>query len=395
VTLSGVRQALVVFRKEIRDSARDRRALVAIAVSVLVGPAVIALMVNRVVDRQRRAEEVLIPVSGAEHAPVLVDWLRAQSGVEIAPGPGDPEAAVRDGDLDVVVVIDEDFADRFRRSRAAEVRVVADSSRSGARPQVERVLELLQRYSAEIGALRLVARGISPEAMTTLRVRELDVSTPQQRAAGILNFFGMFLLLSALTGSMQLATDTTAGERERGSLEPLLVNPVPRGALVAGKWLAASVAGLVAVVLTMGLCVLLLKWFLAPDLGIRMSLGPAQLGAIVVAALSLSPLSAALQTWIGTYSRSFKEAQSYVGVMMTLPVTAIGIVGALYPLEGQLWMYAVPLLSHYMLATRVLAGEALGPAAFVLTTTVSLAVTAIMLAFTTRLFRSERIIFGR
>jgi sodium transport system permease protein len=326
---------------------------------------------------------------------VLIDWLKAQAGVEIAPGPEDPEAAVRDGSLDLVLVIDEDFGDRFGRSRAAEVRVVADRSRDDARPQVQRVLELLQRYSAEIGALRLVARGVSPEATMTLRVREVDVSTPQQRAAGILNFFGMFMLLSALTGSMQLATDTTAGERERGSLEPLLVNPVPRGALVAGKWLAASAAAFVAVVLTIGLSALLLKWVLAPDMGIRVSLGPAQLAAIVVAGLSLAPLSAALQAWIGTYSRSFKEAQSYVGVLMTLPVTAIGLIGALYPLKGQLWMYAVPLLSHYLLATRVLAGETPGAAGFALTTVVSLAATAAVLAITTRLFRSERIIFGR
>jgi sodium transport system permease protein len=353
-------------------------------------------MVDRIAERQRQAEDVRIPVTGADRAPALVEWLASQPGVEIAPGPADAERAVRDGDQDVVVVVTEEFAERFRVSRAAEVWIVSDGSRESARPQVARVSELLQRYSAEVGALRLVARGIAPEAAATLRVRDVDVSTPEGRAAAILNFLGMFMLLSALTGGLQLATDSTAGERERGSLEPLLVNPAPRGVLVAGKWLAATVASLVAVLLTMGVSVLLLKRVLAPDIGIRLGLGPLQLATMVVAALSLAPLSAALQIAIGTYSRSFKEAQSYTGVLMTLPVTVIGLLGAIYPLSGQPWMYAVPLLSHYLLVTKVMSGALQDRAlAFLATTAVSLAVTALMLAVTTRMFRNERIVFGR
>lgn len=394
--VSPVRQLLVVFRKELTDSSRDRRALFAILFGVLVGPAVIAFMVDRIAERQRQAEDVRIPVTGADRAPALVEWLASQPGVEIAPGPADAERAVRDGDQDVVVVVTDEFAARFRVSRAAEVWIVSDGSRESARPQVARVAELLQRYSAEVGALRLVARGIAPEAAATLRVRDVDVSTPEGRAAAILNFLGMFMLLSALTGGLQLATDSTAGERERGSLEPLLVNPAPRGVLVAGKWLAATVASLVAVLLTMGVSVLLLKRVLAPDIGIRLGLGPLQLATMVVAALSLAPLSAALQIAIGTYSRSFKEAQSYTGVLMTLPVTVIGLLGAIYPLSGQPWMYAVPLLSHYLLVTKVMSGALQDRAlAFLATTAVSLAVTALMLAVTTRMFRNERIVFGR
>jgi sodium transport system permease protein len=395
VTRGAVRQAMAVFRKELKDSSRDRRALFAILFGVLVGPAVIAFMVDRIADRESSAEEVRIPVTGTQHAPALVAWLRSQAGVEVIPGPDDPEGAVRDGTADVVVVISKEFPERFRESRAAEVWMVADSSRDSARARVRRVGDLLQRYGAEIGALRLIARGVSPEAASTLRVRNVDVSTPQQRAAPILNFLALFMLLSALTGGMQVATDSTAGERERGSLEPLLVNPAPRWALVAGKWLAASAASFVAVLLTVGFSVLLLKQVLAPDVGVRVDLGTTQLMTILAASLSLAPLSAALQTTLGAYSRSFKEAQSYIGVLMTLPVTAIGIIGALYPITGDGWMYSVPLLSHYLLVTRVMGGHVPEVMALVSTTAVSLALTAVLLAFTSRMFRSERIVFGR
>ena len=390
-----LRQTRVVFWKELKDSSRDRRAVFAIVLGVLVGPAVIAFMVDRIADRERQAEQVRIPVVGAEHAPAFVDWLRSQAGVEVAAGPSDPERSVREGNDDLVVVIPKEFASRFRASQSAAVKVVSDGSRDSTQPQVRRVMELLQQYSSEIGAFRLVVRGISPEVVATLRVEPIEVSTAQQRAATILNFLGLFMLLSALSGGMQLATDSTAGERERGSLEPLLVNPVRRGALVAGKWLAATAASLIAVGLTMGFCVVLLKLVLAPDMGIRVSLGPPQLLVMIIAALSVCPLSAALQACVGTYSRSFKEAQSYMGILMTLPVTAIGVVGAIYPMNSQGWMYAIPLLSQYMLVKSVIGGQAPGAYAFITTTVVSLGLAALMLGLMTRLFRNERIIFGR
>ena len=390
-----LRQTLVVVRKELRDSSRDRRAIFALVFGVLVGPAVIAFMVNRIADRERQADRVRVPVVGAERAPALVEWLRTQPGVEIATGPTDAAQAVREGREELVLVVSNEFAERFRSLRAASIDLVSDGSRDSSRPAVRRVTELLGQYSAEIGARRLVVRGLAPEVAATLRLRNIDVSTAQERAAAILNFLGLFMLVSALLGGMQLATDSTAGERERNSLEPLLVNPVPRGALVAGKWLAASAASMVAVVLTMGFCVLLLKRVLAPDIGIRVRLGAPQLVDMMVAALSICPLSAAVQACVGTYSRSFKEAQSYMGVLTTVPITAIALFGALYPLNNQPWMYAVPMLSQYMLVKTVMGGGSPGMLAFVIATATSLGVAAVMLMLMTRLFRSERIIFGR
>lgn len=388
-------QLFVVCRKELRDSSRDRRALFALVFGVLVGPAVIVFMVDRIIDREREADHVRVPVVGAERAPAFVAWLKAQSGVEVVAGPADPAKAVRDGSEDLVLVVGDDFAERFQRVKPGRIDLVTDGSRNKARPVIGRVKALLQQYSAEIGALRLVARGISPEVMATLRVRELDISTAQERAAAILNFLGVFALAAALLGGMQLATDATAGERERGSLEPLLVNPVRRGALVGGKWLAATLASVTAVALTMTFCLLLLKRVLAPDIGIRIRLDAPQLLNLSIAALSLCPFSAALQTWIGTYSRSFKEAQSYMGVLTTLPITGIAVATSLYPVTGEPWMYAVPMLGQYLLVRGVIGGATPPWTSFLIATTVSLALATVLLALTARLFKNERIIFGR
>ena len=226
-----LRQAWVVFRKEVRDGSRDRRALLTLFFSALFTPVLLGFMMNRLADRQRELDDVQVPIVGMQYAPALVDWLNQQAGVEIVPGPVNAEEAVRAGE-EVVVVISPDFAKKFSSSAPAEVRIVSDSSRTTSRPKVTRVRTLFQRYSSEIGSLRLVARGVTPSIASPLQIEEVEVSSAQQRAAQILSFIPLFVVLAAFMGGMQIAMDSTAGERERGSLEPLLVNPAPRSVLV-------------------------------------------------------------------------------------------------------------------------------------------------------------------
>ena len=390
----ALRQAAIVLRKEVTDSFRDRRALMSIVFGVMLGPVMVVFMINRVADRQREAEDVRVPVVGMEHAPALVEWLRQQPGIELVSGPDDPEAAVRNQNEDVVVVIGKEFADRFRQSRPAPVRVIADSSRNAARPTVERVRRLLQAYGSQIGSLRLITRGVSPEAVTPLELDEVDVASAQQRGGQILAFIPMFIILAAFTGGMAIATDSTAGERERGSLEPLLVNPVTRGSLVTGKWLAAAFASSLTVGLTTLLSVAMPRFLPLADMGIRFSVGPEQVGGILAAVLPMCLFITALQSCISTLARSFKEAQSYMGLLIVVPMIP-GIMAALYPIGNQVWMYGVPVLGTQVLLTNVLGGRAPGPGAFATTAVVSVLVAVLLVRVTTRLFRSERIIFGR
>jgi sodium transport system permease protein len=388
------RQAMIVLRKELIDALRDRRALVSIAISVLFAPAIMAFAMNRIADRQREAEDIRLPIVGMQNAPALVAWLGQQSGVHVAAAFQDAENSVRNQTEDVVLVIPREFAERFRASRPAPVQIVADNSRNTARAKVDRVQRLMQRYNAEIGALRLIARGVSPAIVTPLRVEDVEVSSAQQRAAIILGVIPMFILVAAFTGGMQIATDATAGERERGSLEPLLVNPVPRGALVTGKWLAATCAAMVTVVLSALLCLLLLRFVPLQDLGVRFRLGPAELAGILLALVPLCPLTAAAQACIATFARSFKEAQSYMAILI-MAATLPAVLGSLYPLTSHAWMYPVPMVGQYALLTNVIAGRSPGPIAFAGAAITALAASALFLRITTGLFRSERIIFGR
>ncbi len=388
-----LRQAFIVCRKELKDSFRDRRALWSIVFSIVIGPVLIGFMMNRLADRQREADSVRIPIVGIDRAPALVNWLNQQSGVLVVEGPTDAEAAVRDQREAVVVIVPEDFAERFRASRPARLQVVADSSRNDVRSSVQRVSGLLQQYAAEIGSLRLIMRGVSPAAVRPLAIEEIEVSTAQQRAAQILTFIPMFIMVAGFVGGMQIATDSTAGERERGSLEPLLVNPAPRVAFVTGKWMAATLAAIVSVCLTTLLCAQLTRLLSLEDMGIRLEIGPEHVGPILLAAVPLCLFTAALQAAVATLARSFKEAQTYMGVLILAPMLP-GVVTSLYPLGNATWMYAAPMLGPYVLLTDVLGGRLPEASAFLASTGTCLIASAILIRITTGLFRSENIIFG-
>ena len=388
------RQVRVVLLKELVDSFRDKRALSSILLSILVGPLITGFMMNRIADRQKEADEVRVPIVGARNAPALVQWLSQQSGVVVATGPNDPEQAVREQSEYVVLVVPSDYADDFRSSRPASIKVVADSARSDTRAQVERVQRLLQQYNAEIGALRLIGRGVSPAAATPLKIQGVEVSTTQQRAAKLLSVIPLMVLLAAFTGAMQLATDATAGERERGSLEALLVNPVPRGALALGKVFASALAGMLAVMVTAGLCTALLRFIPLQELGMRFRFGTPHMVGLMAAALPMCLLTASVQSAVATMAKSFKEAQTYMGILILAPML-VGVMGTLYPIDHQPWMYGVPLLGQYILLTSVLGGYAPGPLAFAAAAATCVVCAVLMLRATVALLNDERIVFGR
>ncbi len=384
----------IVFFKEMLDGVRDRRSLMSVCISALLGPLLMGFMFNRLAERQREAQDIKIPVVGAERAPALMNWLEQQDGIEIVEGPQDPEEAVRERDEDVVVVIDDEFGKDFSEARPAEVKLVADGSRQTARPKVRRVRLLIERYSQQIAVLRLIVRGVSPALATPIRVQDIEVSSSQQRAATLLNFIPLFVVLAAFAGGMQIATDTTAGERERGSLESLLVNPVPRESIVIGKWMAAVVFSACSVALTFFLCLAVLQRIPLNEFGIRFSIGPLEILGVLAATLPMALLATGLQIFIATFARSFKEAQSYLGMLIMLPMLP-GILSVLYPLGNQPWMIPIPILGQHVLLADVLGGKAPELIWFGVAGFSALVAGLVCVYLTTRLFHKEKIIFGR
>jgi sodium transport system permease protein len=193
---------------------------------------------------------------------------------------------------------------------------------------------------------------------------------------------------------MQIAIDSTAGERERGSLEPLLLHPVPRGALAAGKWLAASAFGCGAVVCSMLLTIAVMRRVPWHDLGMRFAVTDGELLGLLVLILPVAFLLSAFVLFASTFARSFKEAQSYLGMLMLVPMIP-GMISTMYPLSNRPWLAPVPVVGQYALAADVLGGKAPGAGLYAVSAVSALCVAGVLVGFTARLLRRESIVFGR
>lgn len=393
-TSSPMTQALVVIKKELKDWSRDRRSILTVLISSLLAPGIIFFMFNSMASRQRSVEDITVPVVGAGNAPAFVDWLKQQAGVTITDGPQDAEEAVRSRREEVVVVIDEDFAKNFAASKPAQVRLVSDGSSQNSRPKIQRVRQMLQRYNGEIGSLRLIARGVSPGVAQAVQIEDVEVSSAQQRAAMVLGFIPLFVMLAAFTGAMGISTDSTAGERERGSFEALLVNPAPRISIAAGKWLAGTITAIATVMITAILLFSMFRYLPLQDLGIRFRLGaPEMLGTMAVV-LPLAPLIVAIQMYVATFAKSFKEAQSYLSFLMMAQMIP-GMMATMNPTGTKAWMYYVPWIGQQTLLTDVLGNKPISPFTFVIVGVVNITLAVIAIRAAAGLMTREKIIFGR
>jgi sodium transport system permease protein len=385
--------ARVVFAKEMRDALRDRRALLSLLVFPFVGPLLVAGMLSTLVERATSERQVRLPIVGAEHAPALVRHLDEQ-GVVAAPAPSDPIGVVRRSEAEAVLVIPKDYGAALREGRTARVELVVDESRETAQASVRRVKAVIAGYGRTVGALRLLSRGLSPELVEAVAVDAVDLSTPEARGAVLLHFVPMFVLLAAFVGGMHLASDTTAGERERGSLEPLLLTPASRRGLAFGKWLAAFGFASTTVVLTLSATMLSLSRVPLHKFGMAASFTLEQGLFVLACVLPLASLVTALQVLVASFARTVKEAQVYLSLMMFLPMLPAPFL-ALTPMRTTWLVAATPVLGQQAMLGALLRGEAVEPLAMALSAGISFALAGLSVMLTARLFGSERIVYGR
>lgn len=380
-----------VFRKEVIENARDRRALSsALLYGPLVGPVLFAALITVILGQQQEAAEktLQLPLIGAEHAPNLVRFLETQ-GVVIETPPQDPEAAIRDQTEDVVLRIPESYPARWLAAEPARVDLLFDASRQTAQTTVARVESLLQAYSRQVGVLRLQVRGIDPAVAAPVVVSQVDLSTAQSRAALLMAMLPYFLILSAFIGGMYLAIDTTAGERERQSLEPLLLAPVSRVQLAWGKLAATSLfasASLVICVLAFAVSMRLVP---TAEFGLDLRLPFAAVLVMVITVLPVALLASGAQTVVASFSKSFREAQTYLQFLILIPALPSVLI-AINPMKLELWMSAVPLLSQSLILTAVARGDTVAPQLILISMLSTTLLAAALGLVTARLFARER-----
>jgi sodium transport system permease protein len=384
-----------VFAKELRDTLRDRRAIMTVLVSsVLMGPLAMLLVARFVGGLEEKNARREVWLLGEEHAVGFVNFIQRQ-GFTIKHPPADFEDQMRSGAFEGAVIrLPDDFDDKVAHGRMVSVDLVYDASQKGGNGGTNTAQRMLRGYSQELGSMRLIARGVSPKLTRTVDINEFDLATTQSRGAQLLFLIPMFAMFACMTGAITVAIDVTAGERERGSLEPLLLNPVSITALIAGKWAVVALYGCAVVALTLCGFVIAMQFVTQETVVALFQFGPREFVIFASLLLPFAGLAASALMLVAAYGRTFKEAQTYASYLYMV-VALVPTFTTLMSIQPASWQNLVPALAQQLTMGRATRGEPIGFIDIAVPGLVCVVGALICLAVLGRLFHNEKVIFGR
>ena len=388
-----IRSAFIVFAKEVLDNLRDRRTLAsALIIGPVFGPALFAFAVNMSIEQSfENVEQTMeLPVVGAQYAPNLVRFLESEN-MDIIDAPGDRSAAIEAvtvGSSDVILVIPQDFGEQLADNIPARLEVLSDLANNEADREARRLRSALSRYDEQLAVIRLLARGVNPAVLRPLNIDEIDVSTPSGRSAMLLSMMTYFFIFACLMGGIYLAIDSTAGERERGSLEPLLSLPVTRGQLIIGKITATCLFMALSLVLSLLSFYVALKFMPLQQLGMTPNFGPPVLLAAFLLFTPFILLGAALMTLVASFTKSYREAQTWLSVLLVAPTLPI-LIASILTLRPRLELMFIPSLSQHLLLVDLVKNEPVNSLHVAISVTSTLLLGALLTWVCARLYRRE------
>ena len=391
-----MKKIFVIFQKEMLDNMRDYRSWVTGLFWALFGPLLLGGMIMLLGNtiRENVEEALVLPVAGAENAPSLIAFLEQQD-VIIQPAPADPEAAVIAGDINVALIIPEEYGDDFSAGETASVKLVFDSTRQSAMADINRAQNLLESYSNYIGLLRLSLRGVSPEVIRVVQVEEVDTATPQSQALIFLSMLPYFIIFAIFNGASPVIIDATAGERERGSLEPLLINPLPRGWVAIGKMISAMPFAVFNLIITLAGFAAVFRFLPMEELlGVQIGFDLGALTAVFLVCLPIVLLACAIQTLIASFAKTTKEAGTYlpfIGLIPSLP----GLALAFLPVKPDLWTMLIPTFGQQILINQFMRAEPISGMNVLVSAVLTILLSVVITFIAVKLYEGERIISGR
>jgi sodium transport system permease protein len=387
----------IVFFKEFRETMRDRRSLMLLVLFTLMYPVMLGVILNQQIKRVTKPERegIELAVIGAAQAPNLMAQLK-QKNVTVQPLGAMSEEAIgellRARKVVALLRITDKFAENYQAMRPARVELWFDSaSDNGARQRD--IEEVLQAYSSSLTSARLLAHGVSPATVAPIQLQRYDTGSNAARSAGLIGSILGFLFFPAFICGLSAAVDSTAGERERRSLEVLMSQPARAWELVVGKWLAAGSLAVIGITLELFLVHAILSWLPLEEIGMSWRVTTADLLLVCLVSVPLSLFAAAVQIAVAMNARSFKEAQSVLSFVLLVPMIP-GIAVSMLDLKTTLWMYAVPMLSNQTLLREIAKGEALGALPYVLTFFSAMLPALAAAAFASWRMKSERYVLA-
>ncbi len=389
MTMSSI---LTVFKKEMVDHLRDGRSILISMIYPLMGPLLLGLMFFFVGGGMRVNEgaPLVVPILHAESAPDLVRFLEKE-GATMQPLAGDVRGLVLGGRAAFALILPEHPA-AATRAVPLPVRLITNPARFDSIVATGRLVELLNAYQRETLRGRLRDAGMSADMISVLNIEQENIGRAAGPAVILLTMIPPFLIFTLFTGGVHVALDSTSGERERGSFETLMMNPVRRYEVLTGKLGATMVFTLMALGVQAVAFWVMLHAVPQESLGLIAPPSMLRLALVVSVCLPLVVLAAATQLLISAVTRSVKEAQTYLGLLPLVPGLA-GMVLALAPVHAQLVLAAIPTFGQTLLMGQLVRSEAVSAAFIGVTALATLAAVALLLLLGFRLYEREEILF--
>ncbi len=336
-----------VFKKEIIDSIRDKRTLwTAVLMPIFLMPAILvgSMKFQEYQVKKTEAKPALVAVLPADAAPSLVDFLNSQPKFEVK-AVANVAASIDDGTINIALEVPKNFEAQLQAGQPVKVTVQQKSSNIDSSTALSKVQAALGLFNQQRAAVILQQQGIDPQSLAAIVPTLVDIATPEERGgfiAGLL--LPMFIVLFAIVGGMYIAIDVSAGEKERKTLEALVLAPVSRLKLVMGKYFAVAATASASIILSLTSLTVAFQMF-PPSFGteaVTINLTPPTLAIMLVIGVILSVMFAGLLLSVAIFAKSYKEAVNYISPFYLLAILPVAIFAQIPGLKPTLVMFLIP-----------------------------------------------------
>lgn len=399
------KQVFVVYNKELKDILRDKRTLISmVLVPLLLFPLLtggLGRLMSSQIDKIEK-KNVSIVVLGSEHAPKLLDYFAEKGNYYVFDNIFDSTAALKllsDRVVQAVVIVPAKFENKFNGffggdGNSDSLHLVYDRSEVESEVAYDGILKDLQNYRGEMVSRELERLNIRRDMTTPFWIYPVNAAT-QEKMGGFIAGMMMpyMIILLSIMGAMYPAIDLTAGEKERGTLETLLVSPVGRMEMVLGKFLTIMTASLSTATLSLlSLYATVSSGMIMPSAeAMTMTIKPAALFGLILMMIPLAGLFSALLMTIAVFARSYREAQTYISPLMIVAI--LPAMASLIPgVNPDLQMALIPVLNVSMTLKEVLMGR-FDYVLITVTTLSNIVYAAFAIFVSFRMFQKESVLF--
>lgn len=358
-----IRNSLIVYRKELRDMLRDKRTIRSMIIVPVIAMPLIIVGITKLASRlegEAKKQPSKVMISGGQDSPKTLAALQNAPDIEIVPYQSDAKQEVSDKKIGALVEIPAGFDSVLSNDKTAQVSIGYYQNDDKSELAKGRLQQFFDEYRDKMARAALTARGMPTNLLEPFTVTASNIAPPSKVSAAAIGGWILYMvIIFSFSGAMYPAMDTTAGEKERGTLETILSSPVSRTDLVLGKFLMVMTVSIVTTALSLTSMGASIAWAGrsaggGADAAFKLGFDPSSIIAIVILLVPLAVLFAVVEIAVALLAKSYREAQTYVSPLMFLVIVP-AIVGALPGVELNWETALIPILNVSLVSKEIFA----------------------------------------